>query len=56
MVYFCCIATKLSKRSSFKSKSSSKSKIDLQNETSAENKFQNVNVKNCNKKRFIEIY
>ena len=37
-----CIATKQSERSSIKSRSSSKSKIDLRNETSAEDKFQNV--------------
>ena len=39
---FSCIATKQSKKSSFESTSSSKPKIELHNETSAEDKFENV--------------
>ena len=43
---FCCIATK---RSSFKPKSSSKSKIESQNETLVGCKFQNVKETNLQK-------
>ena len=41
-ITFCCIATEQSKKSSFESKYSSKSKINLDNEASAEDKFQNA--------------
>ena len=41
-IYILLHATKQSKRSSVESKSSTKSKIDLRNETSAEDKFQSV--------------
>ena len=56
-IYFLSYCGKI--KSSFKSKSSSKLKIDLRNETSAEDKFQNVKEKelqNFNKKGFIWIY
>ena len=43
--FFCCIATRYSKKSSFEAKFSSKSETDLRNETSAEDKFQNVKEK-----------
>ena len=41
-IIFCYIATKYSESSSFESKFSSKSKIDLHNETSPDDKFRNV--------------